>query len=193
MVMDLDHFKEINDSHGHHVGDRALCEVARVLRAAIRPYDICVRYAGDEFIVVLSGCGADEAEQKRQELQQGDRRRLLRGAAGQAAPARDQRRDGRLPAGRRVVRDAARHGRQPDVSGQGHPQAARLVTPRTFVRQAALCSDRSQRRRNPARCGRRALKSFPLFNPVSRSSLNSGDDEREASRAQDQRQAVRQP
>jgi diguanylate cyclase (GGDEF)-like protein len=71
MVMDLDHFKEINDSHGHHVGDRALCEVARVLRAAIRPYDICVRYAGDEFIVVLSGCGADEAEQKRLELQQG--------------------------------------------------------------------------------------------------------------------------
>jgi len=71
MVMDLDNFKEINDSHGHHVGDRALCEVAKVLRAAIRPYDICVRYAGDEFIVVLSGCGADEAEQKRLELQQG--------------------------------------------------------------------------------------------------------------------------
>src|SRR5687768_8740058 len=71
MVMDLDNFKDINDSHGHHVGDRALCEVARVLRAAIRPYDICVRYAGDEFIVVLSGCGADEAEQKRLELQQG--------------------------------------------------------------------------------------------------------------------------
>jgi diguanylate cyclase (GGDEF)-like protein len=71
MVMDLDHFKEINDSHGHHVGDGALCEVARVLRAAIRPYDICVRYAGDEFIVVLSGCSADEAAQKRQELQEG--------------------------------------------------------------------------------------------------------------------------
>jgi len=69
LVMDLDNFKDINDSHGHHVGDRALCEVARVLRTAIRPYDICVRYAGDEFIVVLSGCGADEAEHKRQELQ----------------------------------------------------------------------------------------------------------------------------
>ncbi len=69
MVMDLDNFKDINDKHGHHVGDRALCEVARVVRAAIRPYDICVRYAGDEFIVVLSGCGADEAEHKRQELQ----------------------------------------------------------------------------------------------------------------------------
>jgi diguanylate cyclase (GGDEF)-like protein/putative nucleotidyltransferase with HDIG domain len=70
MVMDLDSFKAINDNHGHHVGDRALCEVARVLRAAIRPYDICVRYAGDEFIIVLSGCSADEAEHKRRELQE---------------------------------------------------------------------------------------------------------------------------
>jgi diguanylate cyclase (GGDEF)-like protein/putative nucleotidyltransferase with HDIG domain len=71
LVMDLDNFKSINDSHGHHVGDRALCEVARVLRTAIRPYDICVRYAGDEFMVVLSGCSVDEAEQKRAELQEG--------------------------------------------------------------------------------------------------------------------------
>jgi diguanylate cyclase (GGDEF)-like protein len=71
LVMDLDNFKSINDSHGHHVGDRALCEVARVLRTAIRPYDICVRYAGDEFMVVLSGCSVDEAEQKRAELQRG--------------------------------------------------------------------------------------------------------------------------
>ena len=70
LVMDLDNFKSINDSHGHHVGDRALCEVARVLRTAIRPYDICVRYAGDEFIVVLSGCNIEEAESKRTELQQ---------------------------------------------------------------------------------------------------------------------------
>jgi diguanylate cyclase (GGDEF)-like protein/putative nucleotidyltransferase with HDIG domain len=70
MVMDLDDFKEINDTFGHHVGDLALREVAGVLRTAIRPYDICVRYAGDEFIVVLSGCGREEAENKRAELQQ---------------------------------------------------------------------------------------------------------------------------
>jgi diguanylate cyclase (GGDEF)-like protein/putative nucleotidyltransferase with HDIG domain len=69
LVMDLDNFKEINDNHGHHIGDRALREIAAVLRAAIRPYDICVRYAGDEFIVVLSGCSAEEAERKRVELQ----------------------------------------------------------------------------------------------------------------------------
>jgi diguanylate cyclase (GGDEF)-like protein len=69
LVMDLDNFKDINDTYGHHVGDRALREVAGVLRDGIRPYDICVRYAGDEFIVVLSGCNAEEAERKRLELQ----------------------------------------------------------------------------------------------------------------------------
>jgi diguanylate cyclase (GGDEF)-like protein/putative nucleotidyltransferase with HDIG domain len=69
LVMDLDNFKDINDTYGHHVGDRALREVAGVLRTGIRPYDICVRYAGDEFIVVLSGCGGEEAERKRLELQ----------------------------------------------------------------------------------------------------------------------------
>ena len=69
LVMDLDNFKEVNDHYGHQVGDRALMELANVLRAAIRPYDICVRYAGDEFVVVLSGCGAEEADRKRLELQ----------------------------------------------------------------------------------------------------------------------------
>ncbi len=69
LVMDLDNFKGINDTFGHHVGDRALREVAAALRSGIRPYDICVRYAGDEFIVVLSGCGGEEAERKRVELQ----------------------------------------------------------------------------------------------------------------------------
>jgi diguanylate cyclase (GGDEF)-like protein/putative nucleotidyltransferase with HDIG domain len=69
IVMDLDDFKEINDTHGHHAGDRALREVASMLRGVIRPYDICVRYAGDEFIVVVSGCGREQAEDKRAELQ----------------------------------------------------------------------------------------------------------------------------
>src|SRR5690606_24365036 len=64
-----DRFKEINDTYGHHVGDRALREVARVLQDAIRPYDMCVRYTGDEFIIVLAGRGSLEADQKRQELQ----------------------------------------------------------------------------------------------------------------------------
>ena len=70
LVMDLDGFKDINDTYGHHVGDRALREVGQALQTVIRPYDICVRYAGDEFIVVLSGCAGEEAETKRLDLQQ---------------------------------------------------------------------------------------------------------------------------
>jgi diguanylate cyclase (GGDEF)-like protein len=69
LVLDLDEFKQINDTYGHRVGDRALQEVAAVLRGVIRPYDICVRYAGDEFVILLSGCGHDEAERKRIEAQ----------------------------------------------------------------------------------------------------------------------------
>jgi diguanylate cyclase (GGDEF)-like protein/putative nucleotidyltransferase with HDIG domain len=77
VLMDLDGFKHINDTHGHRIGDWALQEVARVLRETIRNYDTCVRYGGDEFIVVLSGCGIDEAEAKRAELQNAVRRVVL--------------------------------------------------------------------------------------------------------------------
>ena len=69
LVMDLDAFKSINDRFGHPVGDRALRDVARAMRSAIRPYDSCVRYAGDEFVIVLSGCGPAAADIKRLELQ----------------------------------------------------------------------------------------------------------------------------
>jgi diguanylate cyclase (GGDEF)-like protein/putative nucleotidyltransferase with HDIG domain len=69
MLLDLDNLKPINDTFGHQAGNRALCAVASVLRGEIRPYDICVRYGGDEFIILLSDFGADQAEAKRLELQ----------------------------------------------------------------------------------------------------------------------------
>jgi diguanylate cyclase (GGDEF)-like protein/putative nucleotidyltransferase with HDIG domain len=70
IVMDIDGFKTINDNYGHHVGDRALREVSLALQGALRPYDLCVRYAGDEFIIVLTDCSRETAEVKRRELQQ---------------------------------------------------------------------------------------------------------------------------
>jgi diguanylate cyclase (GGDEF)-like protein len=53
VMIDLDHFKRFNDTHGHLAGDTALCTVANMIRAALRPTDYAVRYGGEELMVVL--------------------------------------------------------------------------------------------------------------------------------------------
>jgi diguanylate cyclase (GGDEF)-like protein/PAS domain S-box-containing protein len=53
LFLDLDRFKHINDSRGHEVGDKLLQEIAKRVRAAVRPADVVVRMGGDEFVVVL--------------------------------------------------------------------------------------------------------------------------------------------
>ena len=57
ILLDLDRFKEINDSLGHHVGDRLLVEIGTRLRSLVRPEDLVVRLGGDEFAVVLDDAG----------------------------------------------------------------------------------------------------------------------------------------
>lgn len=56
VMVDLDHFKSVNDSYGHFAGDAVLCESARRLQGTIRQYDAIGRYGGEEFLVMLPGC-----------------------------------------------------------------------------------------------------------------------------------------
>ncbi len=53
LFLDLDHFKRVNDDHGHHFGDVALQETGRFLKQQCRPYDTVVRWGGEEFIILL--------------------------------------------------------------------------------------------------------------------------------------------
>jgi diguanylate cyclase (GGDEF)-like protein len=68
VMVDVDRFKLINDTYGHRKGDEILTIIAQCLRHGLRPYDICARHGGDEFVLVLSGCTAEMAEQRAEEL-----------------------------------------------------------------------------------------------------------------------------
>jgi diguanylate cyclase (GGDEF)-like protein len=61
IILDLDHFKSINDGYGHHVGDAALTTAAQALRGALRDSDIVCRWGGEEFLVFLAGQNAGQA------------------------------------------------------------------------------------------------------------------------------------
>lgn len=62
LMIDFDHFKEVNDEHGHLAGDDALRQMAKILREAVRPLDRVYRYGGEEFVVYLPKTGVVDAE-----------------------------------------------------------------------------------------------------------------------------------
>lgn len=83
LLIDLDHFKHINDTHGHSAGDKVLVEVANRLRAAMRDEDLTVRWGGEEFLVVVRTLPQEEVEALAQ--------RLLLAIGGQAISVGEQR------------------------------------------------------------------------------------------------------
>jgi diguanylate cyclase (GGDEF)-like protein len=68
LMIDVDHFKHINDEHGHPVGDAVLIEFTKCLRTCTRPYDSLGRYGGDEFIAILPDTNAAAAYQVAERL-----------------------------------------------------------------------------------------------------------------------------
>lgn len=78
LLVDVDHFKRVNDDHGHPMGDEVLRHVGRILATRGREFDLPARYGGEEFVVVLPGCPPEEA------IRVADR--LRTGIAGEGAP-----------------------------------------------------------------------------------------------------------
>ena len=60
VMADIDHFKRVNDAHGHLIGDEVLCEVARRMQSSLRRYDTIGRFGGEEFLLVLPECSLEE-------------------------------------------------------------------------------------------------------------------------------------
>nr|WP_255426476.1 GGDEF domain-containing protein [Pseudonocardia sp. C8] len=70
LILDLDHFKEINDTHGHLYGDRVLAATARVLREELRDHDLVGRFGGEEFVVLLPRLAGPDGHDGHDELRQ---------------------------------------------------------------------------------------------------------------------------
>lgn len=68
LMLDIDHFKKINDTYGHHAGDLVLQQVTRRLSEGLREYDLLTRYGGEEFVIVLPMTRQSEAEMVAQRL-----------------------------------------------------------------------------------------------------------------------------
>ena len=67
-LLDIDHFKQINDTHGHAAGDAVLVEIARRLRSTLRDEDLVVRWGGEEFLVVVQSLSPDQVDALAQRL-----------------------------------------------------------------------------------------------------------------------------
>jgi len=83
VLLDLDHFKQVNDRYGHEAGDQVLCGFAALLRRETRAEDLACRFGGEEFVLLLPGAHAEQARGRVQALLQRFRALAFTGHAGQ--------------------------------------------------------------------------------------------------------------
>jgi diguanylate cyclase (GGDEF)-like protein len=82
LMCDLDHFKNVNDTYGHLVGDDVLRETAKRLLASVRSYDFVGRYGGEEFLVVLNNCNPSHALARAEEIRKAIAQRPVPSSSG---------------------------------------------------------------------------------------------------------------
>jgi two-component system cell cycle response regulator len=68
ILVDIDHFKKINDTQGHPAGDAVLCRVSQIMKSSVRSYDSVGRYGGEEFLIVLPGCPSELATKRAEQF-----------------------------------------------------------------------------------------------------------------------------
>jgi two-component system, cell cycle response regulator len=83
LMGDVDHFKSINDTHGHLVGDEVLREIARRLLSCVRSYDFVGRYGGEEFLMVLNNCKPSFAESRAEDIREAIAKRPIHTDSGE--------------------------------------------------------------------------------------------------------------
>jgi len=141
MMMDLDHFKEVNDAHGHLVGDQVLFELGSILVRSVRETDVCARYGGEEFAAIFHETGADGAQLLAERLGQAVEGATFPGglkltvSVGIAATEDPELMAHLLPAADRALYSAKEHGRNRvsvgDLATFKAPPAAAAVAART--------------------------------------------------------------
>src|SRR5262249_31139662 len=82
VLVDLDHFKSVNDTHGHETGDVVLRHAAATLQGLVRPYDAVGRHGGEEFLILLPGCDQINAVSQAERLRTALASRTVQTAAG---------------------------------------------------------------------------------------------------------------
>jgi two-component system cell cycle response regulator len=68
LIIDLDHFKTVNDSHGHTAGDGVLAKSGEMLKQACQEGDLAARVGGEEFVLILANCGVEEAAKRAESI-----------------------------------------------------------------------------------------------------------------------------
>jgi two-component system, cell cycle response regulator len=82
LLADIDHFKSVNDTYGHAVGDAVLIELGRRMTATVRGYDAVGRYGGEEFLILLPGCDSTNLRMRAEEMLDAVRKAPFRTSAG---------------------------------------------------------------------------------------------------------------
>jgi two-component system chemotaxis response regulator CheY len=85
-IADVDHFKRVNDTYGHPVGDEVLRKIAQAMRESVRRYDAVGRFGGEEFVIVFPGCDTANAVSHAERLRAAVSRVVVETPRGNVSP-----------------------------------------------------------------------------------------------------------